>query len=109
MDSANINTAEQNIAQVKTALKAFVENEKIAKMLGKDFVSEMNDWEALIEKKAKSLSRWSYLASSKGKSTIINALLGKELAPINVTPETYTINEISFGHTQYVEAILETA
>lgn len=51
MDSANINTAEQNIAQVKTALKAFVENEKIAKMLGKDFVSEMNDWEALIEKK----------------------------------------------------------
>ena len=47
MDSANINTAEQNIAQVKTALKAFVENEKIAKMLGKDFVSEMNDWEAL--------------------------------------------------------------
>ena len=33
MDSANINTAEQNIAQVKTALKAFVENEKIAKML----------------------------------------------------------------------------
>lgn len=25
MDSANINTAEQNIAQVKTALKAFVE------------------------------------------------------------------------------------
>lgn len=67
MDSANINTAEQNIAQVKTALKAFVENEKIAKMLGKDFVSEMNDWEALIEKKAKSLSRWSYLASSKGE------------------------------------------
>ena len=52
MDSANINTAEQNIAQVKTALKAFVENEKIAKMLGKDFVSEMNDWEALIEKKS---------------------------------------------------------
>ena len=66
MDSANINTAEQNIAQVKTALKAFVENEKIAKMLGKDFVSEMNDWEALIEK-VKSLSRWSYLASSKGE------------------------------------------
>lgn len=67
MDSANINTAEQNITQVKTALKAFVENEKIAKMLGKDFVSEMNDWEALIEKKAKSLSRWSYLVSSKGE------------------------------------------
>ena len=67
MDSANINTAEQNIAQVKTALKAFVENEKIAKMLGKDFVSEMNDWEALIEKKAKSLSRCHTWRVQKGK------------------------------------------
>ena len=108
MDSANINTAEQNIAQVKTALKAFVENEKIAKMLGKDFVSEMNDWEALIEKKSEEPFTLVILGEFKrGKSTIINALLGKELAPINVTPETYTINEISFGHTQYVEAILE--
>ncbi len=62
MDSANINTAEQNIAQVK-ALKAFVENEKIAKMLGKDFVSEMNDY--LIEKKAKSLSRWRHQKGEK--------------------------------------------
>ena len=108
MDSANINTAEQNITQVKTALKAFVENEKIAKMLGKDFVSEMNDWEALIEKKSEEPFTLVILGEFKrGKSTIINALLGKELAPINVTPETYTINEISFGHTQYVEAILE--
>ena len=108
MDSANINTAEQNIAQVKTALKAFVENEKIAKMIGKDFVSEMNDWEALIEKKSEEPFTLVILGEFKrGKSTIINALLGKELAPINVTPETYTINEISFGHTQYVEAILE--
>ncbi len=107
MDSANINTAEQNIAQVKTALKAFVENEKIAKMLGKDFVSEMNDWEALIEKKRRAFHAGHTWRVQRGKSTIINALLGKELAPINVTPETYTINEISFGHTQYVEAILE--
>ena len=77
-------------------------------MLGKDFVSEMNDWEALIEKKSEEPFTLVILGEFKrGKSTIINALLGKELAPINVTPETYTINEISFGHTQYVEAILE--
>ena len=76
MDSANINTAEQNIAQVKTALKAFVENEKIAKMLGKDFVSEMNDWEALIEKKSEEPFTLVILGEFKrGKSTIINALL----------------------------------
>lgn len=67
MDSANINTAEQNIAQVKTALKAFVENEKIAKMLGKDFVSEMNDWEALIEKKSEEPFTLVILGEFKGE------------------------------------------
>ena len=88
MESANINTAEQNIAQVKTALKAFVENEKIAKMLGKDFVSEMNDWEALTEKKTEGLSRRVILGESKrGKRPFITALLAKDLAPKTVTPE----------------------
>ena len=87
MDSANINTAEQNITQVKTALKAFVENEKIAKMLGKDFVSEMNDWEALIEKKSEEPFTLVILGEFKrGKSTIINALLGKELPSTFVCP-----------------------
>ena len=43
----------------------------------------------------------------RGKSTIINALLGKELAPSNVSPETYTINEISYAQVPKVEAVLE--
>ena len=68
-------------------------------MLGKDFVSEMNDWEAWPDEKEEP-SRLVILGEfARGKHCIINALLGKELAPINVTPETYTINDI-FGHTQ---------
>ena len=59
----------------------------MAKMLGKGFcpVSPMNgnDWEALIEKKSEEPFTLVILGEFKrGKSTIINALLGEELAPI---------------------------
>ncbi len=108
MGNVNIKTAEEDIAAVRAKMNAFMDDEKIAKMLGKDFISELKDWDNLIEKKSEEPFTLVILGEFKrGKSTIINALLGKELAPINVTPETYTINEISFGHTQYVEAILE--
>ena len=33
----------------------------------------------------------------RGKSTLVNALLEQELVPVNVAPETVTINRIQFG------------
>lgn len=33
----------------------------------------------------------------RGKSTLVNALLGRELAPSNITPETVTINRFTYG------------
>ncbi|MFV9505783.1 MAG: protein kinase domain-containing protein [Oscillochloridaceae bacterium umkhey_bin13] len=33
----------------------------------------------------------------RGKSTLVNALLGRELAPSNITPETVTINRFTHG------------
>ncbi|MDO4943881.1 MAG: dynamin family protein, partial [Ruminococcus sp.] len=85
-----------------------IEDGKIAKVLGTEFVAKLKEWDALIAKKGEEPFTLVILGEFKrGKSTIINALLGKQLAPINVTPETYTINEISFGHVQSVEAILE--
>lgn len=43
----------------------------------------------------------------RGKSTLINALLGEDVAPTSVTPETLTINHISYGETPRAEMILE--
>jgi len=40
---------------------------------------------------------------SAGKSSIINAIIGDETLPINFTPTTNLINEISFGNDSYVE------
>ena len=43
----------------------------------------------------------------RGKSTLINAILGKSVAPVAVTPETATINRISYAQTPSVEAVLQ--
>ena len=43
----------------------------------------------------------------RGKSTIINAIMGKNVAPTNVAPETFTINCISYGDVPSVEAVLK--
>lgn len=108
MENENLLTAEQDIALIRQSLNEVIEDGKIAKVLGTEFVAKLKEWDALIAKKGEEPFTLVILGEFKrGKSTIINALLGKQLAPINVTPETYTINEISFGHVQSVEAILE--
>lgn len=108
MENENLLTAEQDIALIRQSLNEVIEDGKIAKVLGTEFVAKLKEWDALIAKKCEEPFTLVILGEFKrGKSTIINALLGKQLAPINVTPETYTINEISFGHVQSVEAILE--
>jgi len=42
----------------------------------------------------------------RGKSTLVNALLGTEVATTDITPETVTINEIRRGESPSVEACL---
>lgn len=43
----------------------------------------------------------------RGKSTLINALLGEAAVPTAVTPETVTINRLSYSDTPRMEAILK--
>ena len=107
-ENEDLMAADENIVTVRQQLGEIIEDERIAEILGADCVTHLKEFGALVDKKCEEPFTLVILGEFKrGKSTIINALLGKKLAPINVTPETYTINEISFGHTQTVEAILE--
>lgn len=107
-ENEDLMAADENIVTVRQQLGEIIEDERIAEILGADCVTHLKEFGALVDKKCEEPFTLVILGEFKrGKSTIINALLGKQLAPINVTPETYTINEISFGHTQTVEAILE--
>lgn len=107
-DNENVMAADENISTVREQLSEIIEDDKIADILGRECVEQLKEFRAQVDKRCEEPFTLVILGDFKrGKSTIINALLGKKLAPINVTPETYTINEISFGHTQTVEAILE--
>lgn len=107
LNDNNYELAEQDIEFVRSKLHILTQNPELGQLLGEDFAKSLLEWEQRIAKKCDEPFTLVILGDFKrGKSTIINALLGKELAPVNVTPETYTINEISYGETPSVEAVL---
>lgn len=108
MDSFNSNAAYNDIEAIRQKMRTLMEDTEIAGVLGSDFIKELREWDGIIEKRSGEPFTLVILGEFKrGKSTIINALLGKELAPSNVSPETYTINEISYSAIPKVEAVLE--
>ena len=104
----NYKNAAEDIEQVRRKMKTLAEDKELAAVLGQDLINELTEWDNMIEKRGSEPFTLVMLGEFKrGKSTIINALLGKELAPSNVSPETYTINEISYSPVPSVEAVLE--
>lgn len=91
-------TADGDIAAVRKDLDELIANKELSDILGSDFAEGLNVWKELISRRCDEPFTLVILGDFKrGKSTIINALLGRPLAPVNVAPETYTINEISYG------------
>ncbi len=108
MENMGYTTAKGDIEKIREIMATLMEDKEIADVLGHDFAEELKAWDSLIEKRCSEPFTLVILGEFKrGKSTIINALLGKELAPSSVSPETYTINEISYSPVPSVEAVLE--
>lgn len=108
MDVYNNRSAAEDIETIRSKMRIITEDKDIAAVLGSDFIEELKNCDAVVEKRSSEPFTLVILGEFKrGKSTIINALLGKDLAPSNVSPETYTINEISYGQIPMVEAVLE--
>ena len=108
MDIYNNRSAAEDIETIRAKMRQVMDDPDVAGILGHDFIEELKSWDAVVEKRSSEPFTLVILGEFKrGKSTIINALLGKELAPSNVSPETYTINEISYDPIPKVEAVLE--
>lgn len=100
--------AARDIKRIREAFDKLTDNAELAAILGHDFTDGINDWKTLIDKRSREPFTLVILGDFKrGKSTIINALLGRELAPTSVSPETYTINEISYGAKREATAVLQ--
>ncbi len=108
MTENNNAAAHRDIERIRRVFRDMEHNKDIEENLGREFIEELRDRLALIDKRSTEPFTLVILGDFKrGKSTIINALLGKELAPSNVSPETYTINEISYGAETSAAAVLE--
>jgi GTP-binding protein EngB required for normal cell division len=78
------------------------------KILGSDFSRNLKDHCSLIKKRLYGTFNIVIAGDFKrGKSTLINAIIGEDVAPASVTPETVTINKFSFSETPSAEAILK--
>ncbi len=100
--------AEPDIERVQNELKGLLNNKPLCKILGDEFTEHLHDWDRAITKRRTEPFSLVVLGDFKrGKSTIINAILGKSIAPVNVAPETFTINSISYSEVPKAEAVLK--
>ncbi|NJO94596.1 MAG: dynamin family protein, partial [Hydrococcus sp. RM1_1_31] len=84
-----------------------IQTEKIRSALAKDLIKGILLQESSILKRLQGDFSLVVVGNFKrGKSTLINALLGEEIVTTNVTPETITINQIGYGENYKIEACL---
>jgi predicted GTPase len=78
------------------------------KSLGADFTQKLKDYNTSVKKRLYGTFNIVIIGDFKrGKSTLINAIIGEDIAPTAVTPETVTINKLSFSETPGAEAVLK--
>lgn len=95
------------VDDVQDALKTIASDSQCRSVLGDTFCAKARDWNRSITKGRHTPFTVVICGEFKrGKSSLINALLNEEIAPVNVTPETVTVNTICYG-THRNEAVLE--
>ena len=104
----NYDNAAADISYVRSELSRLVKDPELSAILGEEVVERMSKWDSIIGKKMDEPFSLMVIGDFKrGKSTIINAILGRSVAPVNVAPETFTVNCISYGERPSVEAVLK--
>jgi len=88
-------------------LGVFRFDSRYRELLGEAFVQKLSDWDRNIRSRRNDPFTVVVCGEFKrGKSSLINALLGEDVVTTNVTTETVTLNKISYG-THSNEALLE--
>lgn len=98
----------QSIRQTADTLQRLRLDSRSAKLLGPAVLKKIERQEKNLRRRLNEPFHLVLAGDFKrGKSTLINALLGKNTVPTAVTPETVTVNEISYGSEPSCEAVLE--
>lgn len=71
---------------------------KYKMLLGEKLIKKLSDWGTNIKKQKETPLTLVVCGEFKrGKSTLINAILGEDVVTTNITTETITVNKISYG------------
>lgn len=85
-----------------------IRNDKMFLDIVGEQANQIKQWEfTLKEKQRKPFNLMVIGDFKRGKSTLINAILGKYIVPTNVLPETVTINQVRYGERETAVAILK--
>ncbi len=98
---------EQDLLAASEDLTASLQRESVLRLLSSNVMSEILAAQRSVKEHLS--STFSILVAGdfkRGKSTLINALIGQAVAPVDVAPETITINRIEYG--ERAQARLET-
>ena len=79
-------------------LKVYRFDSRYRSLLGETFTELLSRWETdILNRKNDPFTLVVCGEFKRGKSSLINALLGEEVVPVNVTTETVTLNRITYG------------
>ena len=98
----------QEFGNILNSLSQKLEVDPINKALGTDLTQKIASTVNIVTKRLQGNFSLVVVGDFKrGKSTLINALVGAEVVTTNVTPETVTINYVEYGTENKIEAILK--
>ena len=79
-------------------LKVFRFDSRYRSLLGEGFTELLARWEKdILSRRDDPFTLVICGEFKRGKSSLINALLGEDVTPVNVTAETVTLNRVSYG------------
>lgn len=105
--SMNIESWKNHVDEVQDILKTIASDSECRMVLGDSFCETAREWNRKIgENRHIPYTIVVCGEFKRGKSSLINALLGENIVPVDVLPETVTVNTICYGEHRN-EAVLK--
>ena len=96
-----------DIDKIQSLIGVLINDRPLKLILGDEFIESLDDWNKTVtQRRAEPFSLLILGEFKRGKSSVINAVLGQYAAPVNAEPETFTINSIEYGKEPAIKAVL---
>jgi hypothetical protein len=94
----NADVLEHDLLEAVEAFTTNLQVESVMRLFGRNVVTEIAAARRVVQERLSSPFAIMVVGDFKrGKSTLINALVGQDVAPVDVQPETISINRIEYA------------